>query len=446
MDNKLLIVAKREYLERIRSPAFKIMTLLIPLIMTAAFLVPTYIATHGGPSKAVRNIAILDATNSGLGQRLADALMADSSLGSVTDSVRPRVEKVSPVDVAAREAVDTKVALQPRGIAGVLIITDSTVAGRTARYVGTNASSVTDMAILEGILRQTVMIARLQREGVRPDMVNDLSTNRVSLQTQRLTEKGKGASGQAGLLGGIIIGVLLFMSISIHGQNVMRGVLEEKTTRVAEVVLSSIKPETLLAGKVLGVGAVGLTQQVAWLAIGAYLINFFSPLVFKGATVHASAGGGAGLGAPSAGAALAGLTAGTIAVVFIYFLIGFVFYASLYAAVGAMVNSEQEAQQAMVPVMIPLVSTWLLLQAVVLKPGGTLSTVLSWLPWASPMIMPIRMGLVPVAWYEVAGSIAVAIAGCVAVVWLSARIYRVGMLMYGKKPSFAELARWIRYA
>ena len=209
-------------------------------------------------------------------------------------------------------------------------------------------------------------------------------------------------------------------------------------------MLSSIKPETLLAGKVLGVGAVGLTQQVAWLGIGAYLISFFSPLVLKGAAVHA--GAGAGLGAPSAAAALGGLTIGTIAVIFIYFLIGFVFYASLYAAAGAMVNSEQEAQQAMVPVMIPLLSTWLLLQAVIIKPGGTPSTVLSWLPWSSPMIMPIRMGLVPVPWYEVAGSIAVAIAGCVVVVWLSARIYRVGMLMYGKKPSFAEVARWIRYA
>src|SRR5947209_8995663 len=108
MDNKLLIVAKREYLERIRSPAFKIMTLLIPVIMTAAFLIPTYIATHGGPSKAVRNIAILDASNSGLGQRLASALMADSTLGSTTDSVKPRLENVTPATVTAREDGYTK--------------------------------------------------------------------------------------------------------------------------------------------------------------------------------------------------------------------------------------------------------------------------------------------------------------------------------------------------
>ena len=129
-----------------------------------------------------------------------------------------------------------------------------------------------------------------------------------------------------------------------------------------------------------------------------------------------------------------------------YFLIGFAFYATLYAAAGSMVNSEQEAQQAAVPVMLFAMSTWLLVNPVMLNPTGTLATVLSWLPWSSPIIMPMRMGLTSVSPASVVGSMLVAILGSVGAVWLSARIYRVGMLMYGKKPSFAEVAKWIRYA
>jgi ABC-2 type transport system permease protein len=271
--------------------------------------------------------------------------------------------------------------------------------------------------------------------------VKSIATTNFHLASERLTERGRTGSGQAGLFAGIIIGVLLFMSIVIHGQNVLRGVLEEKSTRVAEVVISSVKPETLLAGKVLGVGAVGLTQQIAWFAIGGYLINFLTPIVTKGATVAATSAA-----STSAAGVLGSLTPGVIAVGLAYFLIGFVFYAALYAAAGSMVNSEQEAQQAAVPVMVLLMSTWLLVNPVMINPSGKLAVALSWLPWSSPIIMPMRMGLTSVSPVTIAGSIILAIVGCIGAVWLSARIYRVGMLMYGKKPSFAEVAKWIRYA
>jgi ABC-2 type transport system permease protein len=201
----------------------------------------------------------------------------------------------------------------------------------------------------------------------------------------------------------------------------------------------------LLGGKVLGVGAVGLTQQAAWLGISAYLISFIGPILIK------ASGGGAAAAAASASsspfsAALGSLTPMVLAVALAYFLIGFAFYATLYAAAGSMVNSEQEAQQAAVPVMLLAMSTWLLVNPVLIAPSGRLAVVLSWLPWSSPIIMPMRMGLTSVSPISVAGSMAVAIAGSVFAVWLSARIYRVGMLMYGKKPSFKEVARWIRYA
>ena len=444
MDKKILIVAKREYLERVRSRWFLIVTLIVPVIITGATLFPMYMASRSGASDAVRHITILDATGAGLGDRVARALMTDSSLAQVAgDTVAPRVVSVTPAELPAREqAVASEVQL-PKHIVGYLVLTDSALAGKSARYAGRNASTIGDVDKLRSAVRNEVMIARLEREGVRKEVVSDIATTTFRLNAERLTERGRSGSGTAGIFAGISVAILLFMSIVFHGQNILRGVLEEKSSRVAEVVLSSIKPETLLAGKVIGVGGVGLTQQIAWFAIAAYLMNFIGPLVTRGAAQRAAAAAAA---APTMSSVFGGISAPVIGVALGFFVIGFVFYASLYAAAGSMVNSEQEAQQAAVPVIILLMSTWLLVNPVLVNPNSTLAEVLTWLPWSSPIIVPLRMGLTTLSPVTIGGSMLVAILGCFASVWLSARIYRVGMLMYGKKPSFAEVAKWIRYA
>jgi ABC-2 type transport system permease protein len=441
---KLFIVAKREYLERVRSRWFVVVTLIVPVFMAGVMMLPIYMATRGAASTAVRHIEIIDATGAGLGERISRTLMADSSLGvaAANDTIVPRVRVVTAAELPAAEQAATADVKQLNHIAGYLVLTDSALTGHSARYAGRNASSISDMDKLQSVVRQEVMMVRLEHEGVRNDVVSDIARSTFRLNSERLTERGRTGSGQAGLFAGIIVGILLFMSILIHGQNVLRGVLEEKSTRVAEVVISSVKPETLLAGKVLGVGAVGLTQQVAWFGIGLYLVNFLMPIVTKGA---GSAAQTAAASSPFGGA-MSGWTVGLLALALAYFLIGFVFYAALYAAAGSMVNSEQEAQQAAVPVMVLILSAWIFVNPVMLAPNGRLAVVLSWLPWSSPIIMPMRMGLTSVSPVSVAGSIVVALLGCVAAVWLSARIYRVGMLMYGKKPSFGEVAKWIRYA
>lgn len=445
MDNKILIVAKREYLERVRSRWFLIVTLVVPVFITGATLFPMYIASRSGASGAVRHIAILDATGAGLGTRVANALMADSTVApGAGDTIAPRVVTVTPAELSAREqAVADEVKL-PKHIVGYLVLTDSTLAGKSARYAGRNASTIGDMDKLRSALRQEVMMARLESEGVRKEVVSDIATTNLRLNSERLTERGRSGSGAAGIFAGISVALLLFMSIIFHGQNVLRGVLEEKSTRVAEVVLSSVKPETLLAGKVIGVGGVGLTQQIAWFGIAAYLMNFIGPIITKGASRGAAAAATASSGTMSS--VFGGLSAPVIAVALGFFVIGFTFYASLYAAAGSMVNSEQEAQQAAVPVIVLLMSTWLLVNPVLINPNSSLAIALTWLPWSSPIIVPMRMGLTTLSPVTIAGSMLVAILGCVASVWLSARIYRVGMLMYGKKPSLAEVAKWIRYA
>ncbi len=439
---KLFVVAKREYTERVRSRWFLVMTLIVPLIFSGAMLFPVYMAARSNASgSALRNIAIVDATGVGLGEQIATTLKSDSTLGRAGDAIAPRVIVSTPADVAAHERELQAQVQQPNNLVGYLVVDDSTLVGASARYAGRNASTISDIDKLRTIVRQEVMIARLKTEGVRPDVVRDIANSTFRFKTDRITEAGKTGSGTGGIFAGIMVGLLLFMSIVFHGQNVLRGVLEEKTTRVAEVVISSVKPEVLLAGKVLGVGGVGLTQQAAWLGITAYLMTFVTPIITKGLTGPAAA---AATDQFSGG--FATITGATIGLVLVYFIIGFVFYASLYAAAGSMVNSEQEAQQAATPVLILLMSTWLMVNAILVNPNSKLAVALSWLPWSSPIIVPLRMGLTTVSPVTVVGSIVIAILGCIGAVWLSARIYRVGMLMYGKKPSFSEVARWIRYA
>jgi len=442
----MFIVAKREFLERVRSRWFIIGTLAVPALFAAVGGASVMMARTGA-SSGVRHIAIIDATGAGLGARVANALMADGAVGTPADTVRPSVRVVSAAELPAAETAAMAEVRQPKHLTGYLVLNDSTLKGMSARYAGRNASSIGDIDKLESVLREQVMMMRLEREGVRQDIVGDLARNRLRFDTERVNDSGKGGSGIAGVAVGFVIGIFLFMSILIHGQNVMRGVLEEKMTRVAEVVISSVKPESLLGGKVLGVGAVGLAQQIAWVGISAYMVSFFLPILTKGSGGVTAAAAGAAAGAPNPlSDAMSGLSVMLFVVAFAYFLIGFAFYATLYAAAGSMVNSEQEAQQAAVPVMLFAMSTWLLVNPVLAAPNGKLAVVLSWLPWSSPIIMPMRMGLTSVSPLSIAGSMLVALAGSVFAVWLSARIYRVGMLMYGKKPSLAEVVKWVRYA
>jgi ABC-2 type transport system permease protein len=440
MDNKILIVAKREYLERVRSRAFLLTTFLVPVLMAAAFMIPIYVTAKSGVSPAFRKVRILDATGVGLGERVAANVRNDKSL---PDSVAgPFVVTIAPDQLAAAESSATRDVIAPNQLTGYLVLDDSTMTGSRARYVGRNASSLSEIDKLQGAVRQGVTIVRLEREGVKPEIVDQVAKNDLRVSSEKLTEKGRGGGGVGGFIVGLILGVLLLMSIMLHGQNVMRGVLEEKTTRVAEIVISSVKPEALLAGKVLGVGAVGLTQIIAWFALGGYVTSFLMPIVLKAA-------GGVARATPATGTAgfsLAAMPWSTLGVSLAFFLLGFLFYATLFAAAGAMVSSEQEAQQAAQPVVLLMMSGWIFVNPVMMNPNGKVAAVLSWLPWASPIIMPLRMGLTTVSPTSIAGSLAVAFVGALAAMWLAARIYRVGMLMYGKKPTFGELAKWIRYA
>jgi ABC-2 type transport system permease protein len=232
----------------------------------------------------------------------------------------------------------------------------------------------------------------------------------------------------------------------LYGQTVLRGVMEEKTTRVAEVVVSSVPTNTLLAGKILGIGLVAVTQVLSWVALSIVLMTYGAPLLEKKLGAGAVAAGSSTGTASAMANALPSMSMSMLAAFLCFFVLGFIFYASLFAAVGAMVSSQEDVQQASMPVMLLLISSVIFMTPISTNPGTALARTMSLLPFSAPILMPLRMALVPVPWYEVVLSLGALALACLAAIWVSARIYRVGLLMYGKKPSFAELARWVRYA
>jgi ABC-2 type transport system permease protein len=209
--------------------------------------------------------------------------------------------------------------------------------------------------------------------------------------------------------------------------------MEEKTSRVAEVVISSVSTDTLLAGKVIGVGAACLTQIAVWALTTAG--------VYKGRGVILAK---FGVGAMSIPLPHLGLVAAILLLLF--FVLGFIFYAALFAAMGSTVSNEQDVQQASMPIMLMLIASIVFVQPILLDPTSTFSKVMSWIPFSAPILMPLRMTLVQIRWYELTATLVGLLAGCVLATWLAARIYRVGMLMYGKRPTLRELARWVRRA
>jgi ABC-2 type transport system permease protein len=424
---KLWAVVRREYMERVRTKWFAISTVLAPIFFGVLMLLPAWMASRArGGTADLSRVVIVDATGTDLGQRIAFELAG----GVFGDTTAGRLVKVSPDQAAAAER-DALAAVRDGRATGTLMLDQRTLTHDSARYVGRDASRQLDMARLERLVRDVVFAHRLEALGVPRAAVQRLGQSRFNLTATRLTDTGRTERGAISMTFALMVSFFLYISIFIYGQNVMRGVIEEKQTRVAEVVLASVRPDTLLAGKVLGVGAVGLTQIVLSIASSWVLYQFRGPLLAR-------------FGSPSLPLGVPDLGVGTTILLFLYFVLGYLFYSALFAAVGAMVNTETEAQQVQMPVAMLLVLSALFIQPVLLTPDSGLATVLSVIPFSAPIIVPLRLALGQIPTWSLVSSLLALIAGVYIAVWVAARIYRSGMLMYGKRPGLRELFRWMR--
>lgn len=416
---KVWAVIRREFVERVRSRWFWVMALLGPVFFGAVFLLPTLLARRGG----IKQIVVVDATTTPVGARLAELL----------DQGEPfRAERVA----AAQHTIDSLTALVgAKRLDGFLIVTDAAVDSGTAEYRGSNVSSFAAIGALERALDEVVNVARLEREGVDARVVARARI-RVNVATKKISGgKVTGESTAQSFSLAYFMGIILYSAILIYGINVMSSVLEEKTTRVVEVLVSSLRPFQLMLGKVLGVGAVSIFQFLIWGLSARLLLAQRQRFVGSG-----------GLGEAGQVFQLPHVSGATAALFITYFLGGFFLYSAMFAAVGAMSSSEQEARQAQQPVMWLLVLSFLSMFGMLNDPNSPFAVTLSLIPFSAPVAMPVRWAAGTLPASEIALSLGILAVSIVVVTWIAARIYRVGMLMTGKRPNLKELVRWVRAA
>jgi ABC-2 type transport system permease protein len=257
---------------------------------------------------------------------------------------------------------------------------------------------------------------------------------RVEVGTGRITDEGEeGGSATSTFFLGYIVGFLVYLMILLYGMNVLRSVLEEKTNKISEVIVSSMKASHLMLGKILGVGAVALLQVAVWGAMIGFAVSRSDTL-----TAH--------FGMPPGALDVVNVPLGTLLAVLGFFVLGFLLYAALYAALGAAVNSEQEAQQFQMIVMMPLIVPMALVVRIVSDPLGQVATVLGLIPFTAPVTMAMRLASAPVPAGQIVASLALMVATVLAVAWVAGKIYRVGILSTGKRPTLRELGQWLRMA
>ena len=415
---KVWAVIRREFVERIRSKWFWFSALLGPVFFGAMIVVPVLFAGAGG----TRRIAVVDATTGAFGERVAAGLR------------HGKIFRATRVPAGAGVVDSLTQLVGAKQLDGFLILTDAVVETGTAEYRASNVSSFRDVAELQDVLARLAMAARLERQGVDPALVGRAQL-RISLETKKISgSMTTGESAAQSFALAYVMGVVLFLVITIYGVNVMGSVVEEKTTRIVEVLVSSLRPFQLMMGKVLGVGAVSLFQFVLW-GLGAKL------LLSQRRALLADLGG---VEEARQVFQMPHLTAATLGVFLSYFLGGFFLYSAMYAAVGAMSSNEQEARQAQQPVMFLLLVAYVSMFGLTNNPESTYAVTLSLIPFTAPIAMPVRWAASTVPAGELGASLGLLAAGIVAVTWMAARIYRVGILMTGKRPNMRELVRWVR--
>ncbi len=435
--NKILAVIRREFIARVRTKAFVISTLLLPVMIVA--VIGVQIVMMSGSDKTTR-IALVDGSSQALGTRISAALNAESFGQGEQAPARYKV-KVFPADGNVETVRDRLIGSvghsEKHGddqFNGVLVLHADTLVSGKVNYYGDSVGSLSTMQRLQSSLTRELATVRLSDSGIDPQLVSK-SMRSADLETTKISDgKITGQSGVASFMIAYVMGFILYLAIIIYGQQTMTSVIEEKTSRIMEVLASSLTPFQMLLGKVLGVGAAGLAQMAIW-----------GGSVFLITTQRANLASLLGVSADAMNSFPIPTMSGALLVIFLlYFVLGFLLYGALYAAIGSMCNTIQETQQYATVVTMVILVGFFAVFSLINDPTGKLGVILSFVPFFSPFTMPVRWSLVSVPWPQLALSIALTVAALLACVWFAARIYRTGILMYGKKPGVKELWRWLR--
>ena len=434
--NHLSLIIKREYINKVRNKSFIIMTFLSPLIFVGIFALVGYLSSINNDN--IRTISIVDQAG----------VLANNFKDTATEKYT----------VLNNVSIDDAKLLGIEGtVYGVLYIPKTASLEELATattFYSKESPSLSIIRDIENSIESHVNTAILKQANIDADKIKAL---RIEVDTKQETFEGKKSSKAdaiAKLIFGGAAGYLLFMFIIIYGNMIMRSVIEEKTSRIIEIIISSVKPIKLLLGKIIGTSLAGVTQFVAWVILISILTSVVSVVfgIDPGAAqsqqqeMLTQASGSSSSLFLEAYRAYEGLPLTNLVIMFLLFFVGgYLLYASLYAAIGAAVDNETDTQQFMIPVIMPLIlSIYVGFFTVIENPHGMVSQVFSYIPFTSPVVMLMRIPFGVPIWQQVL-SVAILFITFIGMVFFAAKIYRVGILMYGKKPTYKDLLKWLKY-
>src|SRR5579871_224262 len=424
------VILKREYLQRVRTRTFLVLTLLAPAIMTALMVLPAKLAMMGQKAQHIVLVTSTQQFGDALRQQLLAAPSPDEQSDEEESSANRKPEDLYVIDVdtnateteraALREKVDT------RAIDSFLWLTDDAIAAHKVTWSGREMSGGREKSWVGDTLNRIVQEQQLSKKGVPVDqsaeLLKPVKIDSIRIEGGRETK----SSGNSRALEIVIMVMLIYVAVLLYGISVMRSVLEEKTSRIIEILLSSASSTELMTGKLLGVGAVGLTQIVAWTIMGGVIAlpslaaqpNFselqLSPLVMISFVL--------------------------------YFLFGYLLYSTMYATIGDISTTEQEGQQLQFIIVIPLVLSVFMLSPVIRTPDSAAVVWMSMIPFFSPIVMYARIVVQTPPLWQIALSLSILIGTIAGLTALCARIYRIGVLIYGKRATLPEIMKWLKYA
>ena len=431
--NKIILIIKREYFSRVKKKSFLVMTLLVPILIIVMYALIFALSLQGGDNiPAVEVIDDSGIFNKGLeDKKSATFRKSELSLAEAKQKVIKNED------------------------AFVLYIPGNISNGGTIEIFSQKKAGLSVISTIESQLNDQMRTKLLADAGIDVLTLDQIKPKLAVVSKELTLEGEKDSSSGAAMAVGFAAAILIYMSLFIYGIQVMRGIIEEKTSRIVEVIISSVKPFQLMMGKIVGIGLVGLTQFLLWITLSLGLMTVASQIIFNGKMDQVKSEmpmnkQTAVINNDSPGMdiinALQTVDWTYILPIFIiFFLGGYMLYSALFAAVGSDVESDTETQQFMLPITLPLLFTYIMsFSFIVNNPDSSLSFWLSIIPFTSPIAMMVRLPFGVPNW-ELALSIILLIAGFIFTTWVASRIYRVGILMYGKKVSFAELGKWFMY-
>jgi ABC-2 type transport system permease protein len=442
--SKIGLIISREYNSRVKKKSFIIMTFLGPLLMAALIVIPVIFATIKDDS--VKKIAVIDPA--GKFKSTFDKLKSyqfDYLNNTTVDEVKKDFDK--------------------KDYYAVLYYTDTAKLSTHNIFLSSNKQPNINVkvAISQAIEKQ-IHNEKLTNAGISAEVLQSLKTN-VDIETTKWTKEGKDEKSSTELSMGIgyFAAIMIYMFVFIYGAQVMRGVIEEKTNRIVEIIISSVKPFELMMGKIVGVALVVLTQLALWIVLTTAIISVTNSIMFSGKSTKSieqvqsvvpqnsipQVAQGNDMDANGVYKFLAenlkGIPVLTLVIsFFFYFIGGYLLYSSLFAAIGAAVDNEADTQQFMLPISLPLIIGFIVAQVIVQNPESQIAFWFSIIPFTSPVVMMVRLAFGVPAW-ELALSITLLILTFIGTTWMAGKIYRTGILMYGKKINYRELWKWIRY-